>query len=312
MKKISILIPTYNEKDNVKALSDSIIEIFEKKLSNYQFEIVFIDNFSIDGTRDQLRMLCGEEKRIKAIFNAKNFGWLRSPYHGMLQTTGDCTISMCADFQDPPELIPDLVTEWEKGHKVVCGVKVKSKESGFMYFIRTLFYRTIRKISEVDQIQHFTGFGLYDKSFMDILRTLDDPMPYIRGLVSELCGDISIVPYTQPLRQKGKSKSNFWNLYDVAMLGITSYSKVFLRFATFFGFVFSIISFVVAIVFLILKLVYWYNFPLGVAPTLIGIFFMGSIQLFFIGILGEYVLNINTRIMKRPLVVESERLNFDD
>ncbi len=311
MKKVSVLIPAYNEVENVAPLSQAVIQVFERELPTYDYEIVFIDNKSTDGTREVLTELCRNNSKIKAIFNCKNFGHIKSPYYGLLQTTGDCTICLCADFQDPPELIPQFVREWENGYKIAVGIKTNSKESGLMYALRSLYYKTIKKISDVDQIEHFTGFGLYDKDFIQVLRELNDPMPYLRGIVAELGYDRKEIEYEQPQRRAGKTKNNWYTLYDMGMLGITSYSKVILRLATILGFMFSAASFVIALVYLILKLTNWDEFPAGTAPILIGLFLIGSLLMFFIGFLGEYILNINTRVMKRPLVVEEERLNFD-
>jgi polyisoprenyl-phosphate glycosyltransferase len=310
MKTVSILIPTYNEQDNVKPLCAEIITLFSTQLQSYDYEIVFIDNFSKDKTREYLGELCAGNKKIKAIFNAKNFGHIRSPYHGLLQTTGDCTISMCADFQDPPGLIVDFVKAWESGFKIVIGQKIKSHENPLAYFLRACYYKFIKYVADTEQIEQFTGFGLYDKSFIEILRKLDDPMPYMRGIVAELGFVRREISYTQPKRRFGRTKNNWYTLYDMAMLGITSYTKVVMRFATIFGFIIAGLSFAVAMYYLIMKLVFWNKFPLGTAPIIISIFFLGSIQLFFIGFLGEYILSINTRIMKRPLVVEEKRLNF--
>lgn len=312
MKKISVMVPTYNEIENVGPLSQAIINIFETQLTNYDYEIVFIDNFSSDGTRAVITNLCKNNRKIKAILNAKNFGHIRSPFYGMMQTSGECTISICADFQDPPEMIPQFVQEWEAGYKIVVGIKTNSQENFLVYGLRTLYYKMIKRISDIEQIEHFTGFGLYDKAFIDVLRELCDPMPYLRGIVAELGYERKEIPYKQPKRRAGKTKNNWYTLYDMGMLGITSYSKVLLRIATMLGFTFSAISLLVALVYFILKLLYWDTFPMGTAPQLIGMFLIGSVQIFFIGLLGEYVLNINTRIMKRPLVVEEERLNFDD
>ncbi len=311
MKKISFLIPTFNEEGNVEILSKEIIRNIEI-LNNYDFEIVFIDNCSSDETRNKITNLCLENKKIKAIFNARNFGQIRSPFYGLTQCSGDAVILICADFQDPPELILDFIKEWENGYKIVIGKKVESQENPIMYFFRTIYYKTIKKIAEVEQIEHFTGFGLYDKKFIEILRKLDDPMPYLRGIVAELGFKRKEIPYKQNKRKSGKTKNNFYSLYDFGMIGITSYSKVVMRLATIFGFFSSGISLLIAVVYLILKLMYWDLFSAGTAPILIGVFFLGSIQLFFIGLLGEYILNINTRVMKRPLVIEEERINFEN
>lgn len=311
-KKISVVIPTYNEEGNVKPLAQAIVNVMEKELPEYDYEIIFIDNHSKDNTRLFLRQLCGDNQKIKAIFNARNFGQIRSPVYGLKQAKGDCVIRMCADFQDPVEMIPKFVREWEKGWKIVIGIKKSSKEKKMMYWIRTLYYKLIRKITDIDHIEHFTGFGLYDKAFVDVVRDLHDPMPYLRGIIAELGFDYMAIPYEQQKRKSGKSKNNFYSLYDYAMIGITSYSKVVLRMATFVGFIVGGISFVAGIIYFILKLLYWDRFSAGMAPLLIGVFFLGSMQLFFIGFLGEYVLSINTRVLDRPLVVEELRLNFEE
>ncbi len=312
MKKISVVIPTYNEEGNVVPLSEAIIEVMEKELSAYDYEILFIDNHSTDNTQSLLRMLCSDHPKIKAIFNAKNFGQVRSPVYGMKQAYGDCVIRMCADFQDPVEMLPEFVRYWEEGYKIVIGVKSSSRESRIMYRIRNAYYRLIKRITDIDHIEQFTGFGLYDRKFVDVVRDLNDPMPYLRGIIAELGYDYKTVPYTQPKRRSGKSKNNFYSLYDYAMLGITSYSKVVMRLATFVGFIVAGCSFLAGLIYLILKLMYWDRFSAGVAPMLIGVFFLGALQLFFIGFLGEYVLSINTRVLNRPLVVEEERLNFEE
>lgn len=311
MKKlISVLIPCYNEVENVGPISEAVIKEFEVKLPQYDYEIVFIDNFSTDGTREKLEFLCNANKKIKAIFNAKNFGQFNSPYHGMCQTTGDCTIAMCCDFQDPVDLIPRFVAEWEKGYKIVSAIKTQSEENKIVRFLRTCYYKTIKKMSSVEQIEHFTGTGLYDKSFIDILRNLDDPTPFLRGIVAELGPLRKDIEYTQAKRRTGKSHNNWYTLYDAAMLSFTSYTKVGLRVATIIGFCFATLTMLMAFLYLCAKLMWWDNFPMGTAPMLIGTFFIGSIQLFFIGLLGEYILNINARVMHRPLVVEERRINF--
>lgn len=314
MKKISILIPCYNEVENVELMAMAVTNVINEALSNYDYEIVFIDNCSTDGTRDKLEEICAKNKKVKAIFNVTNFGQFNSPFHGMCQTTGDCTISMCCDFQDPVEMIPRLVEEWEKGHKVVSCIKTSSKESGILYFLRSCYYKLIKGMSSVRMIEHFTGFGLYDKTFISILRQLDDPIPFLRGIVAEYAGGFNMIEieYTQARRRAGKTKNNFYSLYDAAMLSITSYTKVGLRIATLLGFFSSVVSLFIVMLYLILKLVNWYGFQAGYAPLIIGVFVIGSIQLFFIGLLGEYILNINTRVIHRPLVVEEKRLNFDE
>ena len=310
MKKISVLVPTYNEEENVVPLAAAIIEQFTEHLPEYDYELVFIDNDSRDSTRDRLTVLCAGNKKIKAIFNAKNFGQFNSPFYGMCQTTGDCTISMCADFQDPVEMIPKFVREWENGYKIVCGIKTSSRENPIVRMFRSIYYKLIKKMSDVEQIEHFTGFGLYDRSFIDVLRELDDPTPFLRGIVAELGFKRKDIEYEQQKRRAGKTSNNFYRLYDAAMLSFTSYTKVGLRIATIAGSIMSALSLIVALVYLILKLCNWNDFPAGNAPILIGVFVLGSMQLFFIGLLGEYVMNINTRVMKRPLVIEEKRLNF--
>lgn len=312
MKKISIMVPCYNEEENVMPLSEAIIDMFAKDLPQYDYEILFIDNDSSDTTRVKLRQLCASNPKIKAIFNAKNFGQFNSPYYGILQTTGDCTIPVCADFQDPIDVIPRLVAEWEKGFKIVCAIKSSSKESKIMYFLRSCYYKLIKKMSSVEQIEHFTGFGLYDKSFVQVLRDLKDPIPFIRGIVGELGFKKTEIEYTQAQRRAGKTHNNFYTLYDAAMLSFTSYTKIGLRLATFLGAICAAISIIVAIVYLILKLVYWDRFTAGMVPLILLVSFLGSLQLFFIGLMGEYILSMNKRLMNRPLVVEEERINFDD
>lgn len=311
MKKISIMVPTYNEEENVVLLYNALIDEFKTNLPNYDYEILFIDNKSKDNTRNLLREICEKDKKVKAIFNANNFGQFNSPYYGLISTTGDCTISVCADFQDPIDMIHKFVKEWENGYKIVIGIKNKSKESKIMYFLRSLYYKLIKKFSEVEQIEHFTGFGLYDKDFIEVLRNLDDPEPYLRGIVAELGYERKEIPYTQPKRLRGKTSNNWYKLYDAGMLGITSYTKIGLRIATILGFCLSVACVLIALIYFILKLINWNSFQAGMAPLLIGMFLLGGIQLFFIGFLGEYILNINSRVMRRPLVVVEERLNFN-
>lgn len=311
-KLISVLVPTYNEEENVVPLSEAIIEEFQSNLPQYEYEIVFIDNNSIDTTRAKIRELCKQNPKIRAIFNAKNFGQFNSPYYGLLQTHGDCTILMCADFQDPISMIPVLVREWEAGNKIVVGIKSKSKENKIMYFLRSCYYKLIKKMSSVEQIEHFTGFGLYDSEFIEVLKGLDDPTPFLRGIVAELGYKRKDIEYQQEKRRAGKTHNNWYSLYDAAMLSFTSYTKVGMRIATILGFVLSGASIVVALIYLIMKLVFWDRFVAGMTPILLGIFVFGSIQLFFIGLLGEYIMNINSRVTHRPLVIEEERINFED
>ena len=312
LKKISIMIPTFNETENVVQMADAVVDIITKELPQYDYEILFIDNASTDGTRDKIVKLCEGNKKIRAIFNVTNFGQFNSPFHGICETTGDCTIPICCDFQDPVELIPVFVHEWEKGHKIVSGVKTSSKENPLIYLARTIYYKMIKSMSSVKMIEHFTGFGLYDKTFVALLRELDDPIPFIRGIVAEYGDGFNRIEieYEQPKRRAGKTHNNFYTLYDGAMLSFTSYTKVGLRLATFFGIGVSFVSILIGLVYLILKLCFWYSFSAGYAPIMIGVFVLGGIQLFFIGLIGEYILNINTRVIHRPVVVEERRINF--
>jgi glycosyltransferase involved in cell wall biosynthesis len=309
--KISILIPCYNEEENARPICEAVKKMLKDDLPSYDYEILFIDNKSTDRTREIIRELCKEDKRVKAIFNIKNFGQFNSPYYGLTQSDGDCTIPLCADFQDPIELIPRMVHEWENGNKVICMIKTSSKENKFIYFMRGVYYWLVHKMGNVKQIKQFTGFGLYDRSFIDILRRLDDPMPFYRGIVAEYAPDHLEIEYEQQKRKAGKSSNNFMSLFDAAMLSFTSYTKGILRVATFGGFFMAIASLVVAIVYLVMKLTRWDEFPMGLAPMVIGVYFLGSVQLFFLGFLGEYVMGINQRVIDRPLVIEEERINFD-
>lgn len=312
MKTVSIVIACYNEEGNIRPLIETIKKIFDNDLQEYNYEIVCMDNDSTDATRDILKELCKEDKQVKAIFNAKNFGSIRSSAYGLLQATGDCIVKMCADFQDPPELLVDFVREWENGYKMVLAIKKASEENKLMYSVRKLYYKMINRITDIDHIDNFVGYGLYDRKFIETLRELNDPMPYIRGIVAELGYKYKAVYYDQPKRRSGKSKFNFYRLYDYAMLGITSYSKVPLRLATFLGIVVALCSFLIGMFYLIFKLIYWDSFATGMAPVTIGIFFLGALQLLFMGMLGEYILAINTRVLNRPLVIEEERINFDE
>ena len=285
MPKISVMIPCYNEEENVREIADAVISEIEGKLPKYEYELLFIDNDSQDRTREYLRKMCNDNKNIKAIFNAKNFGQFNSPYYGLCQTTGDCTIAMCCDFQDPVEMIPKLVKEWENGYKIVCAIKTSSKENKFIRFLRTSYYKLIKKLSDVDQIEHFTGFGLYDKEFIEVLRNLDDSTPFLRGIVAELGYKRKDIEYEQQERKAGKTHNNFYTLYDAAMLSFTSYTKAGLRAATIIGLLMSAISMVIAVVYLIMKLIYWDRFVAGMTPVLLCVCVLGSVQLFFIGFL---------------------------
>ena len=274
------------------------------------YELILIDNASTDGTQEKIRKIAAMNPRIKAIFNSRNFGHIRSPYHALMQAAGNAVICMASDLQDPPEMIPKLIEEWRKGVKTVVCVKESSEESPVFFLIRRTYYALVHRLSDTKLIQNFTGFGLYDRAIVEYCRKVDDPYPYFRGQISEIGLPIKEIPYRQPLRKRGITKNNFFTLYDLAMLGITSHSKVPLRLATMLGFSLAILSLLVAFVYRIYKLVFWYTLPVGTAPLVIGLFFFASVQLFFIGILGEYIGAIHTQVLKRPLVVEKERINF--
>ena len=307
-KKICISLPCRNEEENIIPLTEAIINQFEQFLPEYDYLIQFIDNDSTDNTRKIIKELCYSNTRIRAIFNAGNYRG--SGYHGILNAEGDAVIAMVSDFQDPPELIPQFVKKWEEGASVVCGVKTSSEERKAMWVIRSAYYSLISRLSDIKQIRHFTGFGLYDKRFLDILRDMDDPLPSMRGYVAEFCPDYAKVEFRQPKRKNGRTKNNFFALFDTAMLNLTTYTKSGLRIATFFGVILSVVSVVIGLIYLILKLTHWDSFSAGMAPLLLGTFLLGGIQLLFIGFLGEYIMNINTRLRKRPLIIEKERINF--
>lgn len=314
MKKISIMIPCFNEEENIVAIGNAVAEEIERSLPEYDYEICYVDNASTDRTRELIEAQCKKSKRFKAIFNVTNFGQFNSPFHGMCSLDGDCVIPVCADFQDPVELIPVFIREWEKGHKIVSGVKSSSKENGFVYFLRSIYYKMIKSASTVKMIEHFTGFGLYDRSFILLLRELNDPLPFIRGIVAEYGEgfNLTTVEYEQPQRRAGKTHNNFFSLYDAAMLSFTSYTKIGLRLMTWIGFIIGIIDVLIAVVYFVLKLIWWDSFNAGYAPMIIGMFLIGAVQLAFMGFMGEYILNINTRTIHRPIVVEERRINFEE
>jgi len=308
-KLITILTPTFNEEGNVQELYQQVRSVFQG-LPQYDYEHLFIDNASRDGTVEQLRKLAAEDPKVKVIVNQRNFGHVRSPQHAFYQAKGDAIISMAADLQDPPSMIPDFIKKWEEGFLVVLGQKTDSEESAIMFLIRTFYYRLVNKLSDTELLQHVTGFGLYDRSVMEQIRSLDDAYPYSRGLITELGYPVARIPYTQPQRKRGISKNNFYTLYDYAMLGITSHSKIPLRMATMLGFLMSFLSALAAIGYFVYKLLFWSSLPVGIAPIVIGLFLFSSVQLFFIGIVGEYIGAMHTQILHRPLVVEKERINF--
>ncbi len=310
MRFVSVVTGCFNEEENVAELYRQVAEVFSE-LPDYSWELIFIDNASKDRTVAVLREIAGKDKRVKVIVNARNFGHVRSGYHALLQASGEAIIAMASDLQDPPWLIKEFIAKWEQGCKVVMAVKKESEESRILYGLRQLYYRILSRLSDVDLVEQYTGFGLYDRKVIDIIRTLDDPYPYFRGLIADLGFDSARVEFVQPKRQHGKTKSNFYVLFDMALLGMTSYSKVPLRLATMLGFASAGVSLLAALFYFVYKLVYWKSFSLGLAPVVVGIFFFSSVQLFFLGIVGEYVGSIHTHVRKMPLVVERERINFD-
>ena len=307
---ISVVSGCYNEEENIHECYEQVKKVFAE-VGRYRYEHVFIDNASKDGTVAILREIAAKDKNVKVIVNARNFGHIRSGYHAMLHAQGDAVISLVSDLQDPPELIKDFIAKWEQGYLVVMGVKSNSEESAVFFAIRKSYYELVSRLAEIELVKNATGFGLYDKRLIQILGEVADPYPYFRGLVSEIGFPIAKIPYLQPVRKRGITSNNFYRLYDMAMLGITNHSKVPLRLATMLGFAVSLVSLCVAFGFFVFKLLYWDSFKLGIAPIEIGLFFFGSVQLFFIGILGEYIGAIYTQVQKRPLVVELERINFD-
>ena len=308
-KIISIVTPCFNEADNILELNTRITEVMQSL--SYDFEHIYIDNSSTDGTVEIIKAIALHDKRRKLIVNARNFGHIRSPYHGIMQSSGDACILIASDMQDPPEIIREYIKHWEAGSKIVMSVKPESEESALMFLIRKLYYQFIDKISEVPLIKNATGAGLFDKDVIQILRKINDPNPYFRGLLCEIGFPITQVPFKQPRRKRGVTKNNFYSLYDLAMIGITNHSKIPLRIMTIGGFGLSFLSALVAVGFLIAKLIFWNSFQLGTAPMLIGIFFFGAIQTFFIGVIGEYIGSIHTQVRNMPLVIEQERINFD-
>ncbi len=310
MNYISIVTPCFNEEENIEILYQRVKSVFET-LETCRYEHIFIDNCSTDNSPDCLRKLAAIDPQVKVIFNSRNFGWIRSPYYGLLQASGDAAIMVTCDLQDPPELIPKFVNKWLEGYQIVIGVKEQSAESSILFLGRKLYYKLVNRLADIPLFENFTGFGLYDKNIIKLLETHEDPYPYFRGLIAEIGFETATIFFTQPQRQRGISSSNFYKLYDAAMLGITSHSKVPLRLATICGFIFSGVSLLAGIGYLIAKLFFWNYFSLGMAPVVVGLFFFASVQLFFIGILGEYIGSIHTKVLKRPLVIEKERINFD-
>jgi polyisoprenyl-phosphate glycosyltransferase len=309
MKLITVLTPCYNEEENVGPLYEAVKAVFAN-LPQYRYEHLFIDNASTDRTAEILRQLAARDETVKVILNVRNFGHIRSPYHALLQARGDAVVAMAADFQDPPAMITRFVERWEAGFKVVMAVKEVSRENQLMFAIRQRYYRMLARIANVQIVENATGFGLYDRVVVEALRVMDDPYPFFRGQIAEIGYEVARIPFDQPRRARGVSSQNFYSLYDLAFLGIVSHSKVPLRLATMLGFAMAALSLVVALGYLVAKLLFWTRFTLGLAPILIGFFFLSSVQLLFVGIVGEYIGSIFTHVKKIPLVFEKERINF--
>jgi len=312
MPHISVVSGCYNEEDNVEELHARVTKAFESLGGRYTFEMILIDNASTDATVARLRALIAKDDRVRVIVNARNFGHIRSPYYGLLQSQGDATIFMASDLQDPPELIPDFLKKWEEGFKIVAAIKTETQTSKVLWLGRTLYYRLLRRLSNVDLLEHFTGFGLYDAHIIQILRSLRDPYPYFRGLISEIGYDVARVPFHQPERKHGSTKASFFVLYDMVILGLTTHSRIPMRLASMGGFMLSALSLFIGFAYLVAKLLFWSQFQLGLAPLVIGVFLMSSALLFTVGILGEYVVSIQQHVRALPLVVERERINFPE
>jgi glycosyltransferase involved in cell wall biosynthesis len=309
-KTLTILTPCFNEEDNVRELYLRV-RAAVVAAGDYKYEHLFIDNASTDNTLNELKAIAAQDKNVKVIRNTRNFGHIRSPMHGLYQASGDAVIGIVADLQDPPEMIVNLIRKWEEGYPVVICVKATSGESGLIFWIRKQYYKLVKRLSGVETYENYTGFGLYDRKVVEVIKNFDDPYPYFRGMIAEAGFRHFDIPYHQPARKHGITKNNFYSLYDMAMLGITNLSKVPLRLVTFSGFVGALLSVLVSLAYFIYKLVFWNNFSVGIAPLVIGVFFLMSIQMLFMGIVGEYIGTIHTLVQKRPLVVEQERINFE-
>lgn len=310
MKKlITVVVPTYNEELNIENVYNRVNKVMQENLSNYDYEIMYVDNCSLDSTREKILQLASKDTRVKAIFNARNFGYAKNVFYGLSQAQGDCAVLLHADLQNPPEMIVDFVHYWEEHYKVIVGIKHKSHENKLLFAIKGLYYKFMNKVSDTEMIEQLTDFGLYDKSFLEVLKKLDDSVPYFKGIVSELGFTMKKVEFVQNDRENGKSSANFFKNYDYAMLGITSYTKI-MRAASWLGCILGILCIIIAFIIFLSKVCGWQSFPVGIAAICIGVFLLGSIQLFFLGILGEYVMNINARVLHRPLVIEEERINF--
>jgi len=310
LKLISVVTGSYNEEENVKELYQQVKAVFSD-LPQYNYEHIFIDNASKDRTVAILKEIALKDRRIKIIVNTRNFGHVRSPYHALMQAKGDAVIGIVADLQDPPIMIKELIKKWEEGYKIVVGIKAQSEESPLFFAVRKAYYNLVSRLSEIELVKNFTGFGLYDKKVIEILRSIEDPYPYFRGLICDIGFEMAFIEYAQASRKRGFTKNNFYTLYDLAMLGITNHSKVPLRLATMTGFFVALLSLLVALGYFGYKLIFWENFQVGMAPLVIGLFFFSSVQLIFIGIIGEYIGAIHTQVLKRPLVIEKERINFN-
>lgn len=307
MKKISIVIPTFNEENNIIPLEKEIRQLFESRLNNFDYEIIFIDNYSVDKTREKIKIVCNDNEHVFAIFNAKNFGAFNSSYYGILQATGDAVIFMCADFQDPVKLILQFVDNWQSGYKIIIGKNVSRVEKKTVFFLKKIYYKLIHKLTNINFIEYFTGFGLYDKVFINILRAIDDPMPLLRGMVAELGYKMKIIEYQQNKSKSGKSRHSLYDKYDSAMLVFTSYSKIGLRLIILLGFFSAIVCILIALFYFVNKLMFWDKYSLGISPTIIGLFLLGSIQIIILCLIGEYILSINQRVMHKPIVIEECR-----
>ncbi|MEG0834610.1 MAG: glycosyltransferase family 2 protein [Hydrogenoanaerobacterium sp.] len=312
MKKISIVVPCYNEEKSVHKMHQIITDLFATELKNYDYELIFVDDLSPDNTRAEIEKICAQDKKTKAVFNAKNFGYTRNVFQSLLYGDGDATFMFFGDMQDPPQLLPQFVEKWEQGKKVIIGQKINSSESKILFFLRTMYYKVVKRFSSVKQVSHFNGYGLYDREFIDVLRQIDDSQPYLKGIVGEFAMKQEIIQYEQSIGMREKSNVNFGRAYDAAMIGITSYTKTFMRMATFVGAGLGVLSGLFAMYIFLSKLLNWNTYPYGTASIIIGVFFIGAVQLFFTGILGEYILSINTRTMRRPLVVVEKKINFDE
>lgn len=310
MKLISVVTPCFNEEGNVQELYQRVKNTIST-LPGYRYEHIFIDNASTDNTVDILKNIAKDDLNVKIIVNSRNFGHMCSPVHGMFQANGDVIISIVSDLQDPPEMIPQFISEWEKGNDIVLAIKKSSEENGLMFKVRKLYYNLLSKLSEVEVFKNYTGFGLYDKKVMAAVKELKDPYPFFRGMIAEVGFKVSKIDYAQPVRLRGITKNNFYTLYDIGILGIISNSKIPLRMAIFMGVFFGILSLLIGLGYFVAKLLYWDTMSLGVAPLIIMSSLMFSIMLFFIGIIGEYIGAIYTQVLNRPLVFEKERINFD-